>query len=135
MVGRPHEYRSFYYPGAKKMNHDHEDEIHALESEHGKSLDIEGTLTKRDLIAELIHKMHYSHPQARQHVDAFVESIIELLVAGNHLKISHLGDFIQQDKSARPGRNPKTGEPYEVSARRVVKFHSGYKLKNSMKDL
>ncbi len=100
-----------------------------------KHIETQGTLTKRELIAQLMQKLHYSQPQARAHVDAFVESIIEILAQGNHLKISHLGDFIQQDKSARPGRNPKTGEPYEVSARRVVKFHSGYKLKNSMKDL
>lgn len=100
-----------------------------------KQIDVQGTLTKRDLIAQLTQKLNYSQPEARTHVDAFVESIIEILAAGNHLKISHLGDFIQQDKSARPGRNPKTGQAYEVSARRVVKFHSGYKLKNSMKDL
>lgn len=94
-----------------------------------------GTLTKRELVAHLTDKLNYSLPAARAHVDAFVASITELLQAGNHLKISHLGDFIQQDKSARPGRNPKTGQSYEVSARRVVKFHAGYKLKNSMKDL
>jgi integration host factor subunit alpha len=118
------------------VTNDEHDDNHGLnELEHEKHLDVQGTLTKRDLINQLAQKLDYSQPEARSHVDAFVESIIEILANGNHLKISHLGDFIQQDKSARPGRNPKTGEPYEVSARRVVKFHSGYKLKNSMKDL
>lgn len=117
------------------MDNENHDDMHAFDSEQAKQLEVNGTLTKRDLIAQLTQKLPYSQPEARAHVDAFVEAIIDILAAGNHLKISHLGDFIQQDKSARPGRNPKTGEPYEVSARRVVKFHSGYKLKNSMKDL
>lgn len=117
------------------MNNEHNHNLPTPELEMVKHTEVNGTLTKRELISELMQKLHYSQPQARAYVDAFVESIIDILAAGNHLKISHLGDFIQQDKSARPGRNPKTGEPYEVSARRVVKFHSGYKLKNSMKDL
>ena len=93
------------------------------------------TLTKGELIAHLTDKLDYSYFDALLHVNAFVESIVELLLAGNHLKISHLGDFIQQDKVSRPGRNPKTGEAYEISARRVLKFHAGDKLRASMRDL
>ena len=93
------------------------------------------TLTRSELIAHLMHKLQYTYPEARSHVDALLESIAEILASGHHLKISHLGDFVQQDKVSRPGRNPKTGEAFEISARRVVKFHPGHKLKSSMKDL
>ena len=45
------------------------------------------------------------------------------------MKLSGFGNFELHDKSERPGRNPKTGEVIPVSARRVVTFHSGQKLR------
>ena len=86
-------------------------------------------LTKQDLINHLIRKLDYTHRDAFLHVDGFIDTFIELLAAGSHLKMSYLGDFILQDKNARPGRNPKTGEEYEISGRRVLKFHPAAKLK------
>ena len=82
------------------------------------------TLTKKDLIAQLIEKRKYKYDDAFKHVSAFIECFQELLSQGNHLKISYLGDFILQDKAARPGRSPKTGKAEVITARRVVKFHA-----------
>jgi integration host factor subunit alpha len=43
--------------------------------------------------------------------------------------LSGFGNFDLRDKSQRPGRNPKTGEEIPISARRVVTFRPGQKLK------
>jgi integration host factor subunit alpha len=45
------------------------------------------------------------------------------------VKLSGFGNFDLRDKSQRPGRNPKTGEEIPISARRVVTFRPGQKLK------
>jgi integration host factor subunit alpha len=45
------------------------------------------------------------------------------------VKLSGFGNFQLRDKPERPGRNPKTGEPIPISARRVVTFHASQKLK------
>ncbi len=92
-------------------------------------------MTKQDLIHHLIQKLQYTHRDAFCHVDAFIDSFTELLSHGNHLKMSYLGDFVLQDKTPRPGRNPKTGEAYEISSRRVLKFHPAAKLKKIVKEL
>lgn len=92
-------------------------------------------LTKQDLIAHLIQKLHYTHREAFAHVDGFIETFTELLSTGHHIKMSYLGDFVLQDKTSRPGRNPKTGENHDIKARRVVKFHPAAKLKKIVKEL
>jgi len=51
------------------------------------------------------------------------------LEKGDDVKLSGFGNFILRSKSERPGRNPKTGEEIPISARRVVTFRPGQKLK------
>ena len=47
------------------------------------------------------------------------------------IKLSSFGNFILREKSERPGRNPKTGEEVMISARKVVTFKAGPKLKKA----
>ena len=49
---------------------------------------------------------------------------------GEEVKLSGFGNFSLRDKTARVGRNPKTGEEKMISARRVVTFKTGQKLKS-----
>lgn len=51
------------------------------------------------------------------------------LAQGEDVKISGFGNFQLRAKSPRPGRNPRTGEPIAIEARRVVTFHASQKLK------
>jgi integration host factor subunit alpha len=51
------------------------------------------------------------------------------LEVGEQIKLSGFGNFDLRDKKERPGRNPKTGEEIPISARRVVTFRPGQKLK------
>ncbi|MGL5373265.1 MAG: integration host factor subunit alpha, partial [Aeromonas veronii] len=62
-------------------------------------------------------------------VEAFFEEIRQALERGEQVKISGFGNFDLREKNQRPGRNPKTGEDIPISARRVVTFRPGQKLK------
>jgi integration host factor subunit alpha len=53
----------------------------------------------------------------------------EALENGEQVKLSGFGNFDLRLKNQRPGRNPKTGEEIPISARRVVTFRPGQKLK------
>lgn len=89
-------------------------------------------LSKAQLIDVLCEKLNLSKADARQMVEQFFEQMRDALSNGHHVKLSGFGNFILRDKTARPGRNPKTGEMVPVSARRVVTFKSGSKLKQKV---
>lgn len=91
--------------------------------------DEDGTLTKARLAQALMERMGLPRRDAQQFVDAFFDLIAQRLIAGEGVKISGLGHFHLRDKSQRPGRNPRTGEPVPVTARRVVTFHPSALLK------
>lgn len=67
--------------------------------------------------------------EAKEFVDTFFESVRESLEKGEQVKLSGFGNFDLRDKTERPGRNPKTGEEIPITARRVVTFRPGQKLK------
>ena len=66
---------------------------------------------------------------AKDLVDSFFEEIRKTLERGEEVKLSGFGNFELHEKKERPGRNPKTGEAIPISARRVVTFRPGQKLK------
>ena len=65
-------------------------------------------------------------------VEAAIEELTAALAAEEEVRIVNLGSFVLRDKVARPGRNPKTGEPAVVPARRVVAFRPSRKLKEGV---
>lgn len=88
------------------------------------------------LIAEtLCTELHLTKADAKELVEQFFETLRGALENGQHIKLSGFGNFILRDKSQRPGRNPKTGEAIPVSARRVVTFRPGLKLKTEVEKL
>lgn len=91
------------------------------------------TLTKAELTQTLIDNRGFSKRDAKAFVDKFFDLIIRALVNGEEVKLSGFGNFTTRDKNSRPGRNPKTGEEVAISARRVVTFHAGNKLKKQVK--
>ena len=93
------------------------------------------TLTKSDIVEDLNNEIGLNKREAKELVDMFFDDIKSLLSEGHEVKLSGFGNFQLRDKSARPGRNPRTGEDVEISARRVVTFKSGQKLKESVKTL
>jgi len=67
--------------------------------------------------------------EAKEFVDAFFDVVRTALERGEQVKLSGFGNFDLRQKNQRPGRNPKTGEEIPISARRVVTFRPGQKLK------
>ncbi|BFM21385.1 integration host factor subunit alpha [Gilvimarinus japonicus] len=88
-----------------------------------------GALTKADLAEKLYEELGLNKREAKELVELFFEEIRGSLEANEQVKLSGFGNFDLRDKSQRPGRNPKTGEEIPISARRVVTFRPGQKLK------
>lgn len=86
-------------------------------------------LTKADLVERLFDELGLNKREAKELVDQFFEEICQALEDGTEVKVSGFGNFELRDKRQRPGRNPKTGESVPISARRVVTFRPGQKLK------
>jgi integration host factor subunit alpha len=82
------------------------------------------TITKADLADHLVDAIGLPRRETMQIVEAFLEGMKEALVADSELKLSNFGAFTVKEKAARPGRNPRDGQPYEIKARRVVTFHA-----------
>jgi integration host factor subunit alpha len=86
-------------------------------------------LTKADMAEKLFEELGLNKREAKELVELFFEEIRAALENGRQVKLSGFGNFDLREKNERPGRNPKTGEEIPISARRVVTFRSGQKLK------
>lgn len=86
-------------------------------------------LTKADIADALFEQLGLNKREAREFVDLFFEEIRATLERGEQVKLSGFGNFELRKKNQRPGRNPKTGEEIPISARRVVSFRPGQKLR------
>lgn len=87
------------------------------------------TVTKAELVERLFAELGLNRREARELVEQFFEEIRRSLEEGQEVRISGFGNFGVRDKRERPGRNPKTGKEIPISARRVVTFRAGQKLK------
>jgi len=88
------------------------------------------SLTKADIVETLYADIGLSKRDAKDFVDDFFELLGQTLEQGQPVKLSGFGNFDVRRKRERPGRNPKTGDAVPISARTVVTFHAGQKLKD-----
>lgn len=87
-------------------------------------------LTKAQLAELLFEHIGLNKRESKDMVEAFFDLVSTSLVDGTDVKISGFGNFHIRTKASRPGRNPRTGEPVAIDARRVVTFHASPKLKD-----
>lgn len=87
------------------------------------------TLTKATMAERLFEELGLNKREAKEFVEIFFEEVRGALHEGQQVKLSGFGNFDLRDKNERPGRNPKTGEEIPITARRVVTFRPGQKLK------
>lgn len=92
------------------------------------------TLTKADLTEYLFENLGLNKQEAKALIETFFEEICETLERGETVKLAKFGNFKVRDKKPRIGRNPKTGKPAEITARRVVTFRAGQKFKGKVKN-
>lgn len=90
------------------------------------------SLTKSTFTEHLYNELGLNKREARELVELFFEDMKEALEQGEPIRLSGFGRFDLRDKGNRPGRNPKTGEKVPITARRVVKFKAGKKLKQKV---
>ena len=88
-----------------------------------------GALTKSEMAERLFEELVLINREAMEIGELFFEEIRVCLENNEQVKLSGFGNFDLRDKNQRPGRNPKTGEEIPISARRVVTFRPGQKLK------
>jgi len=86
-------------------------------------------LTKAAMAERLFEELGLNKREAKEMVESFFEEVRAALADGHQVKLSGFGNFDLRNKNQRPGRNPKTGEEIPITARRVVTFRPGQKLK------
>lgn len=89
-------------------------------------------MTKADLIEEVCHTGHLTRKESEAVIETVFESIVDSLRAGDKIEIRGFGSFRTRQRAARTGRNPKTGEPVAVPARRVPFFKPSKELKDGI---
>lgn len=89
-------------------------------------------LTKADIVKKLSNSIGIGKEDTKVIIEKFFEQVRSMLEKGEGVKLSGFGNFCLRDKEERPGRNPKTGENIPVSARRVVTFKAGQKLRSKI---
>ena len=88
-------------------------------------------MTKAEIIDSVYERVGgFSKKEAAEVVEAVFDTMKDVLTQGEKIKISGFGNFVVRAKKQRVGRNPQTGEPIPISARRVLTFKPSQVLKH-----
>ena len=90
------------------------------------------TITKADITEHLHNELGLNKSECKIIVEDFFNEIKKALLNDEQVKLSGFGNFELIDKKSRPGRTPRTGEEVTISARRVVTFRAGNKLRKKI---
>lgn len=90
----------------------------------------EKTLTRMDLSESVFREVGLSRNESAQLVESVLQHVSDALAAGETVKISSFGTFSLRSKTARVGRNPKTGDEVPISPRRVLTFRPSHLMKD-----
>ena len=89
-------------------------------------------MKKAELINAIAEKGGYSKKDAEKALNAVIDSISDVLVAGDKITLVGFGTFKTKENPARTGRNPRTKEPVEIAAKTVPVFKAGQALKDAV---
>ena len=89
-------------------------------------------MTKADLIDAVCEENGFSKRESAKIVEDVLDIIKETLENGENVKLSGFGSFNIQHKRARVGRNPQTGKPMTISARRILSFKASKVLQGRL---
>ena len=90
------------------------------------------TITRADIVEYLHTQLGLNKSESKKLIEDFFDEIKDSLARNEEVKLSGFGNFELLNKKSRPGRNPKTGEDLIISARRVVTFRAGNKLRKKI---
>lgn len=91
-------------------------------------------MTKADIIENVYERVGFSKKDSAELVEMCFDTVKETLERGDKVKIVGFGIFQPRFKRSRPGRNPQSGQPIEITARRVVVFVPSTGLKADLND-
>jgi DNA-binding protein HU-beta len=90
-------------------------------------------VTKQEFVDKVAQKTGLGRREAAKAVDAFIDSITEALRDGQDINFTGFGKFSTQQRAARQGVNPRSGEKVQIPAATVPKFSAGSALKQAVK--
>lgn len=89
-------------------------------------------MNKGDLIVKISEETGISKTQANAAIDSFTEAVTKTLKSGGKVTLVGFGTFLVGKRSARVGRNPKTGDTIKIKAKKVAKFRAGKELASKL---
>ncbi|GAA4648310.1 DNA-binding protein HU-alpha [Kistimonas scapharcae] len=89
-------------------------------------------MNKAQLIELLARQADLSKAQAERALKATLENIQEALAKGDAIQLTGFGTFSVNERAARTGRNPQTGQPIQIAAARIPSFKAGKMLKEAV---
>ncbi len=87
-------------------------------------------MTKADIVDVLCSKLEHPRKETQEIIETMFEMIKAELAKGESIKLPGFGNFVVRSKRSRVGRNPKTGEEMEITARQVLTFKPSTILRN-----
>lgn len=90
-------------------------------------------MNKGELIAKIAADAKLTKAQAGATLDSLIRNTMTALKKGDKLILVGFGSFAVVKRSARTGRNPQTGKPIKIPAKKVVKFRAGNEFKHKVK--
>jgi len=91
------------------------------------------TLTRSDLADAIKRDVGLSGNDSAKLVEQILAAMSDALASGKNVKLSGFGTFVLRDKTARTGRNPKTGVEVPIAPRRVLTFRASEMLRDRIK--
>jgi DNA-binding protein HU-beta len=89
-------------------------------------------MTKNDLAEKVAERTGLATSQARQAVEATIETVSDELAAGGEVALAGFGKFSVSHRAARQGRNPATGQTITIAASKAAKFSAASALKTRL---
>jgi len=89
-------------------------------------------MNKSELISALAEKTGKSQKEAKAFLEAFTETVTETLSKGDKVTLIGFGTFDVQQTKARTGRNPQTGKPIQIKAKKRPRFKAGSELSSKV---
>ena len=90
-------------------------------------------MTKEDLISKIAGDAKITKVQARAALESFIDCVRKTLKKGGRISLVGFGTFMRSNRKARTGRNPQTGKPINIAAKKVARFKAGKGLADYVK--
>ncbi len=90
-------------------------------------------MNKSELVEKMAQAAGITKSAADRALNGFMDAVTETLAQGDKVVLVGFGTFFTAERKARTGRNPQTGKPIKIPAKKVAKFKPGSKLADSVK--